>query len=602
MMRRMVAWVRAWARRDPGSVLLVVALIATAALYASTLDRGLVNYDDTWLVGDNVILRDASWSTLHRIFFDTSSSTRFLLGAEYLPVRDVSVLLDLAIWGSWYPGHHLTNLVLYASAIVVWFAVFDTFGIDRKLVGLAILLWAVHPSHAESVAWISERKGLLGMLGAGVASLGYARFRIGGHSRWLALAMIATVLAVWSKAPSAFTIAALAGFELVMPAARRSWRRSVTGLAAIALVGLAAFLPVLLAATRLGVVASQDLAPIPAIPMALGIHGFYLELAVMIVPNAISYPISSLGPSTIQIVIGTIGLSVFLALVAVPARGRWRPPPILRAAAWLWLATWLPASRLVLPLKAVLIADRYALAPTMGVALAVAWLVVQVPSRRSRHALGAVVLLSASLRTLDAQSNWRDSRTLFERAVQSNPASGDAWSDYAEALEAAGAPELATEAVVKGLRHSRSPRLLFRKALQLLMHGQRAAAIDAMRAAADAGEPRAMSNLAFLLLEDGKADLALVWGRRAVEEAPMYGKAYRNLGAAALAAKHPQEAYDAFVRAYELWPYDVSNRYNVAASLVELRRFPEARVHLEACLDDPVTGPKARALLVQLPR
>src|ERR1700684_34833 len=106
-------------RRDP---LLVIAMIAVAALYAPTLGRGIVNYDDTWLLRDNWILQAPSWSSLHTILFDLSSPLRFTLTPEYLPVRDLSVMADFALWGHWWGGFHLTSLVVYELSIVLWFA------------------------------------------------------------------------------------------------------------------------------------------------------------------------------------------------------------------------------------------------------------------------------------------------------------------------------------------------------------------------------------------------------------------------------------------------------------------------------------------------
>lgn len=591
----------AFARRDPGAALLLLALALVVLVYAAAVPRGLVNYDDTWLVGDNFFLQHATWSTVPSIFFDTSKTTRFLLGAEYLPVRDVSVALDFAIWGTWYAGHHLTNLVIYVAALVTWFAVLDRWGIDRKLVGLAILLWALHPTHAESVAWLSERKGLLALLWSGLAAVGYVRFRAGGSYRSLVLAMLATVLAVWSKASSAFTIAALLGFELALPAGRVSWRRSLGGLAGLGVVGTLAFIPVLTTATNLAVVTTDDKAPGSWLAMVLGGHGFYVEQAGMAFRNAISYPISTEGPSIVQIAIGAVTLALVAALAFVPRR-RWKRDPALQVGAWLWLLGWFPASRMVLPLKAVLFADRYALVSTLGFSLILASLLLRFLQGRARAALIVTIIVAASLRTFDGQSNWRNSVTLWQRATISNPADGVAWSSYAEALESAGEDELAVDAVRHGLRHSRSPRLLLRKALLVLDHGQRPQAVNAMRQAADAGEPRAMSNLSYLLLQDGRADEALDWGRRAVAGAPMYAKAHRNLGAAALATKHAQEAYEAFLRAYELWPFDAANRYNLAVALLQLGRRDEAQGHLVACVWDPVNGAKARALLARIIR
>src|SRR5215475_3242177 len=159
------------ARRHPGILLLGLALVAAAAIYAPTLGRGLVSYDDPWLYRDNFVVAHPSTHALRAVFFelDPHSPVRYALGAEYLPVRDLSVMLDVALWGEAYGGFHLTNLVIYLAAIALVFAMLDGFGVDRKIAGLAVLIWAIHPSHAESVAWLAERKGLLGALFAAAA-------------------------------------------------------------------------------------------------------------------------------------------------------------------------------------------------------------------------------------------------------------------------------------------------------------------------------------------------------------------------------------------------------------------------------------------------
>src|SRR4051812_27428488 len=83
----------------PGLLLLALALAAAAAIYAPTLGRGLVSYDDPWLVGDNFIVGQPSLHALHQICCDLDPRVRYALGAEYLPVRDASMMLDVALWG-----------------------------------------------------------------------------------------------------------------------------------------------------------------------------------------------------------------------------------------------------------------------------------------------------------------------------------------------------------------------------------------------------------------------------------------------------------------------------------------------------------------------
>jgi tetratricopeptide (TPR) repeat protein len=573
-----------WVRRNVGLTLLVLALVVAAALYAPTLSRGLVNYDDTWLVRDNHVLQHPSWSSVATVF--DPGADRLALGAEYLPIRDLSVMLDLAVWGETYEGLHLVNLLLYLTSIALVFAMLDGFGVDRTVAGLAALGWAVHPSHAESVAWLSERKGLLAMTFALACGVGYARFRAGRGARWLVLAATCALLATWSKAAAVFLIAALAGLDLALPALRRSWRRSVVGLAAVGLTTLVAFVPVAAVASSSAVVGvgARDPATV------LGTHGFYVRLAAMAMPNALSYPIASDGPSWLEIGLGAIALG---AIAVAVIRGPW---PELRAASAIWLFGWLPASGSIFSVRQVVVADRYLLIPTLGVALAIAAAAARL-GPRARAGLVAAVVLAGGLRTLDAQARWASPRALWERAASSNPHDGLAWSFYAEAVAGEGDLQAALDIVDDGLEHVQAPRLILRKALILLELGRRDVAMPLLRRAAEAGEAIAQSDLAVFELDAGRAREALDWARRAAWASPGAPHAARIHGLAALANDLPSEALAAFERAYTLEPMNLVNRLNLGVALVASHRLANARPHLEACLGDPRLGPRARAVL-----
>jgi Flp pilus assembly protein TadD len=584
-------------------VLALVALVVAAALYAPSLGYGAVNYDDPWLIANNWILHDHSVASLHTIFFDLGRDARATLGAEYLPIRDLSVMADLAMWGTSYAGHHATNLALYLAALALWFAALARFGVPRHIAGLAILIWAVHPSHVESVAWLSERKGLLALAFAGVAALGYASFRSGRSRRWLVLAVVVTVAAVWSKALAAFTIAALGGFELALPG-RVSWRRSLSGLAALAITTAIAMIPVLVVATRMHVVTSDVASPGGHgwLAMVTGVHGFYVRAALMATVNSVSYPIDSLGPSTADIVLGGTWLLVAVAVAVAPRLGPWRTPPVARAAALVWLITWFPASRIVLPVRLVVVADRYLLVPSLAVALVVAAGILAIPRRSIGVVLAGAVVLAAAARTLVAESAWRDASALWSRAVTSNPLDGNAWSMYSEALSDTGHAAAADAAIAEGLARTSSPGLQLRRALLLLRRGDHEHAQIWMQRAAEAGEPAAMSNLALMLHDGNDAVGALTWARKAVATSPLYAQGYRVLGKIALEWREHAEAEAAFRRAIELEPRNLENHYNLGLTLVALGKLDEARVEFTRCLASPRVAPLAREQLEKLPK
>ena len=337
--------------------------------------------------------------------------------------------------------------MLYLAAIALWFAALVELGVDGTTAGvMRCCCGRVLPVHAEDGSRGSaSRKGLLGAMFAGVCAVGYARFRapgsdgrpgrrIGRDLGWLALATIAAVLAVWSKAQAAFAIAALVAFELALPARRASWGRSLAGLGTIAIAGAAAFVPVLMMASRAAVVGLGTYAGGNRVTTVLGVLGFYARLSTMTIGNAIAYPISVDGPGAIDLVLGAIALVALIAVVAVPRRGWWAPSPIARAGAAVWLVCWLPISHVVVSLEMVMVADRYLLLPTLGLALALAAALGAIPIRRARVALIATITIAAALRTFGAQANWATPLALWERAVESSPDDAEAWSFYAEGL------------------------------------------------------------------------------------------------------------------------------------------------------------------------
>ncbi|MEO8843545.1 MAG: hypothetical protein ABI591_09500 [Kofleriaceae bacterium] len=581
-------------RRDSGLALLGLALVAAVALYAPSLGRGLVNYDDPVLYTDNALLHHPSWGGLITVLTDLDSPQRYALSPEYLPVRDLSVMADYAIWGEHYGGFHLTNLAIYLVAIVLWFYALASLGVPRPIAGLAMLLWAVHPSHAESVAWLAERKGLLGVMLAGVCALGYARFRSGGRAAWLVLAVVTGVAAVWSKAIAAFAIAALGPLELVA-SARTSWRRSLTGLGAIAVAAGLAFVPVVLLAVRWSIVGGGSAAlPASRIASVLGVHGFYLRLAAGAMPNAVSYPIASTGPGALDLVLGAVGFVVIAVAL-------WRGSRALKVAAVLWIFGWLPVGHLVLPLQMVFVADRYLLIPTLGLALALAVGISQITRPKLRAVALVVVALAFAFRALDAQSTWRSSALLWERAIASNPSDGNAWAMYVEELDSEGRVADAAVVIEAALSHSRAPRLVMHAGLNALAEGRTDKAFALMTEAASRAEPRAAANLANMLVGRNRLGEALVWARFAVLVAPMYANGYRIQGKVArLIDQHSVESLGAFQRAYALEPNNAANRYNLGIALADAGRTAEARTLLDSCLADPAVGRAARLALDHL--
>src|SRR2546423_1811046 len=135
------------------NLLIGLSLVAVAlVVYAPALRNDFVNFDDDLYVTNNCqvlagLTADGlgwAWTTLHAGYFQ--------------PLTWMSLQLDAQLYGPRPAGYHFTNVLLHAMNTVL------LFGVLRRLTGTAgcsaavAALFAVHPLHVESVAWVTERK------------------------------------------------------------------------------------------------------------------------------------------------------------------------------------------------------------------------------------------------------------------------------------------------------------------------------------------------------------------------------------------------------------------------------------------------------------
>ncbi len=154
-------------RRPPGSLATRSRLVANANLvmlslsvYAPTLGYGFV-WDDHVLIVQNSTIRD--WSNLPRIFAaDFFQVSRSLEARGYhRPLVTLSYMVDHTLWGLRPFGYHLTNVLLHVTVVVLVYLVGLRLLRDGVAPLLASALFAVHPIHTESVAWIAGRTDVI---------------------------------------------------------------------------------------------------------------------------------------------------------------------------------------------------------------------------------------------------------------------------------------------------------------------------------------------------------------------------------------------------------------------------------------------------------
>lgn len=178
-----------------------VAVGLTALVFFSVRQFEFLNYDDPYMVTANSILfRDFSRDLLLAP-----------IAGLYHPLTTLSLWMDLHVFGGSAEAFHTTNLILHLLSVAALFA--WTWRRSRKILVTFIVTaaFAWHPTHVESVAWISERKDVLSALFFWICLWGYdIAVRDGRRSGWV-LCVTAAILSLLAK-PFALTLPVLLPF------------------------------------------------------------------------------------------------------------------------------------------------------------------------------------------------------------------------------------------------------------------------------------------------------------------------------------------------------------------------------------------------------
>lgn len=191
----------------PWALLLIAAALAIAA-YASSVGGGFINWDDPDYVEANSELNRPLGSFIPWAFTSYRCS-------NWHPLTWLTYKLDHSVWGLDPRGYRATNLALHAlNTILAGLLFWRLFRLRTDEQGaalaaaLAAMIFAVHPLHVESVAWISERKDLLYAVFWLASLMAYVSYAGGGGKRAYIASLALFALSIMSK-PMAITLSAV---------------------------------------------------------------------------------------------------------------------------------------------------------------------------------------------------------------------------------------------------------------------------------------------------------------------------------------------------------------------------------------------------------
>jgi len=623
------------------------ALVAlNIVVFASARRFGFVRFDDPDYVTKNPqVPAGLTWRG-----FKWALTTGYV--ANWHPLTWLSHMLDVQLFGLNPGAHHTVNLALHVANTLLLFVVLRrmTGAVGRS--AFVAALFAIHPLHVESVAWISERKDVLSTFFWMLTLLAYGEYaRKSGVLRY-AFVLLFFALGLLSKpmvVTLPFVLLLLDAWPLKRIALWRDDRHLISGndrsivmrllMEKLPLFALAAAssIATVFIQRKWGAVGSLTVYPI-GVRLQNALISYVAYMAKMVWPTdlAVFYPYRQ-SPDAWTVAAAAL-LLIGITIAAV--RGFRRRPYLL--VGWLWyLGTLTPVIGIVqVGLQSM--ADRYTYIPLIGLFIIVAWGAAEVAERwpRRRAALPAVatLVLAACAITARAQvETWRDSLTLWQHAVdvtsentwarynlgvvlvqagrvdegiarfrdvlRADPNYADVHIDLGNALAARGAIDeaIAEFATVVRLRPDYAEA---RSAYGNLLRsrGRNADAIAQYREALrlDPSLATAHNELGNALTDDGRFSDAIVEYAAAVRLAPGFAEAHNNVGAALARAGKSDEAIGEFLEALRLKPDDATFHYNAALMLERLGRTKEAVEHLRAALKANPGHDAARRALERL--
>ena len=548
-----------------GLVIAIVAGLAVATLvaYAPVRQFDFVDLDDSWYVYQNPsVLAGLTWSSIAWAFTTGHA-------ANWHPLTWLSHMTDVDLFGPAPGPHHAVNLALHVAATLV------LFGWWRQMTGavgrsaFVAALFALHPLHVESVAWVSERKDVLSSVLWFLTAWAYTAHVSASSQFWRRRAGYAVVIALYAMGLLAKPMLVTLPFTLLLldvwPLRRidprlspRAWLRLFVEKAPLFALAAASSAITFVVQRQGGAVSALEAMPgATRFANALVAYVVYLRKTIWPVDLAVFYPYPP--GFNIWFVAGCATFLLVITALVIRVGDRWP----YAFVGWLWyVGTLVPVIGLV-QVGTQAMADRYTYIPLIGIFALVAWGAVDLLGRYARAALPAaavVVILMSAAATRAQVLHWRDSLAIWQHAVAVTAGNYRAHNSLGAVLGNQGRTAEAIVQFEEALRlrpdHSEAHHIHHNLGRALADTGRLNDSLphyrEALRIKPDFAE--AHNNLGLALASLGRFDEARQHYERALQAAPSMAIAHNNLGLALHGLGRPDEAIARYTEAIRLDP------------------------------------------------
>ena len=474
---------------SPRRIALLLAA-ATFALFLPVAWSGFCVYDDSLYVTENPIVQaGVTWAGVKWAFTTMAAS-------NWHPLTWLSHMIDCGLFGLNPAGPHLVSVLFHAANAALLFTLLLRLTGRMWPSAFVAALFAWHPLHVESVAWIAERKDVLSTFFALIALLNYARYveeskiKNPAAKKYFAWSLLTFVLGLLAK-PMLVTLPCLLLLLDFWPLKRFSLSAFRFPLLfekwPFFLIAFASCAITFLAQSQRGsdAVVSLDTVPLhyrlKSVPLA---YVEYLEKTFWPAKLAIFYPLPDKIPA--GTVAASVAVLVFISLVVIWLH---RTRPYLLTG-WLWFIGMLVPVIGLVQVGGAALADRYSYLSSVGIFAAVTFAACDIATRfkipKSILAGISIFILAACVVTMENQlRHWQNNVTLFQHALAVTTENDVARDNLGVALEQQGRLAEAAEQYRAAARLEPDCYIPFHNLGSVLDRlGHTAEALDAHRVAA----------------------------------------------------------------------------------------------------------------------
>ena len=551
-------------------------------VFGQTLRHSFVNFDDgAYVYRNGEVMRGVSaeginWAFTHPI------------AGNWHPLTVFSHMLDCQLYGIVPAGHHFTNTALHSIATLLLF--FALWRMTARLNGkggiwrsaFAAAVFAIHPLHVESVAWIAERKDVLSAVFFMLTIIAYARYTQRPSLPRYALTAVLFAAGLMAK-PMLVTLPAVLLLLDYWPLGRFCKTHESGPMAKLVVEKIPLF--VLSAGSALATIITQskEITVANATPLGSRIGNAFVSLLVYLRQTvwprdlAVFYPQHALPIwQVILAIILVVAISTAVFFLRV------KKPYLL--VGWLWFVGMLVPVIGIVQVGGQAHADRYTYLPQIGLCLAAAWGISDLLATAGNRQLilgtaSVAVLIALTCAGYIQTTYWRSSEALWEHAVAVTSDNENGYEHLSETyLERGRINDAVVAAHLAADGHPESAYAQGVLGAALTRQGKIDEALEHLLKAVELNPklPRAHFNLANALSQRGQFSEAVSEYKTELENYPSFAEGHNNLANVLLRTGKSQEALEHLQTALHLNPNYPEARNNLAIALSQKGQLSEA--------------------------